>query len=133
MICPKCGSAHVKKNGHIHNKKQKYQCNTCKYQFVENPQNIIISEEKKKLIDKLLLERIPLAGIARVAGISERALQTYVNKKYAAVPQKIEIAEKPKGRITIQCDEAWSFVRNKDNKQWIWLAIDLNSKEIAGL
>ncbi len=30
----------------------------------------------------------------------------------------------PKGiKIVVQCDEMWSFVQNKANKQWIWLAI----------
>ena len=37
-----------------------------------------------------------------------------------------------KGRLTIQCDEAWSFVGNKGNKQWIWLAIDEETGEIVG-
>ena len=32
----------------------------------------------------------------------------------------------------IQCDEAWSFVGNKGNKQWIWLAIDEETGEIVG-
>lgn len=132
MNCPKCGSTHIKKNGHIHNKKQKYQCNTCKYQFVENPQNIIITDENKKLIDKLLLEKIPLAGIARVVGVSEPWLQKYVNQKYAAVPRVVTIMNKPKGRLTIQCDEMWSFVGSKDNKQWIWLAIDRDTRECVG-
>jgi IS1 family transposase len=27
----------------------------------------------------------------------------------------------------------WSFVGQKDNKVWIWLAIDLNTKEIVGV
>ena len=40
---------------------------------------------------------------------------------------------KPKGHLTIECDEMWSFVGNKDNKQWIWLAIDLASREIVGV
>ena len=40
---------------------------------------------------------------------------------------------KPKGHLTIECDEMWSFVGNKDNKQWIWLAIDLDSREIVGV
>jgi len=35
--------------------------------------------------------------------------------------------------LTIQCDEMWSFVQNKDNKQWIWLAIDANTREIVGV
>jgi insertion element IS1 protein InsB len=35
--------------------------------------------------------------------------------------------------LTIQCDEMWSFVGNKDNRQWIWLAIDEQSAEIVGV
>ncbi len=36
------------------------------------------------------------------------------------------------GRLTIQCDELWSFVDNKDNKQGIWLALDADTREIVG-
>jgi insertion element IS1 protein InsB len=28
--------------------------------------------------------------------------------------------------LTIQCDELWSFVDNKGNKQWVWLALDVD-------
>ncbi len=35
--------------------------------------------------------------------------------------------------MTIECDEMWSFVQNKGNKQWIWLALDVTSKEIVGV
>ena len=38
-----------------------------------------------------------------------------------------------KGRLTIQCDEMWSFVANKKNKQWVWLALDIETKEIVGV
>jgi IS1 family transposase len=40
---------------------------------------------------------------------------------------------KKKGKLTIQCDEMWSFVGDKGNKQWIWLAIDVLTKEIVGV
>lgn len=33
----------------------------------------------------------------------------------------------------IQLDELWSFVQNKKNKQWIWLAINPANKQIIGL
>jgi insertion element IS1 protein InsB len=36
-----------------------------------------------------------------------------------------------KGRLTIQCDEIWSFVGDKGNKQWIWLALDVETREIV--
>ena len=29
-------------------------------------------------------------------------------------------------------DELWSFVDNKGNKQWVWLAIDAETREIVG-
>ena len=96
MICPKCGSTHIKKNGSIHNKKKKYQCNSCRRQFVEDPQNKIITDETKSLIDMLLLERLSLAGIARVAKVSEDWLQGYVNQKYATVPRTVTVMDKPK-------------------------------------
>jgi transposase-like protein len=54
---------------------------------VEDPQDQRIPDETKALIDRLLLERISLAGIARAVGVSERWLQTYVNKKYADQPR----------------------------------------------
>jgi len=38
-----------------------------------------------------------------------------------------------KGRLTIQCDELWSFVDNKGNKQWVWLALDADTREIIGV
>ena len=96
MFCPKCRSTNIIKNGFIHNGKQKYQCKDCSRQFVENPTNVI-SDETKKLIDKLLYEKLPLAGIARVTDVSERWLQNYVNKKYQNVEQKVNVKKSKKG------------------------------------
>ncbi|KOR29967.1 transposase [Achromatium sp. WMS1] len=81
MKCPECGSSNVIKNGRIRNGKPKHQCNNCHRQFVENPQSNKIPQETIELIDKLLLECIPLAGIARVTGVSNSWLQNYVNNK----------------------------------------------------
>jgi IS1 family transposase len=107
-------------------------CKDCQRQFVEHPESRRISDETKALIDKLLLERIPLAGIARVTGVSERWLQTYVNEKYAEQPRQVQVRSKKKGCLTIECDELWSFVGNKDTKQWVWLALDRDTGEIVG-
>ena len=59
--------------------------------------------------------------------------ESYVNGKYQAVPRIVEVSAKKKGRLTIQCDEMWSFVGNKSNKQWIWLALDVKTREIVGV
>ena len=95
MICPNCHSLNIIKNGSIHSGKPKFSCKDCGRQFVENPQNRI-PQDKKDLIDKLLLERIPLAGIARVVGVSELWLQGYVNRKYQEVPRQVDVKKKPR-------------------------------------
>ncbi|NHC37964.1 IS1 family transposase [Scytonema millei] len=131
--CPRCHSHHVVKNGRIHNKKPKFQCQDCQRQFVENPTKKVINQETKELIDRLLLEKIPLAGIARSAQVSSTLLQDYVNDKYAHVSRQVNVSGKPKGKLTVECDEAWSFVDCKGDQQWIWLAMDRNTREIVGV
>jgi IS1 family transposase len=34
--------------------------------------------------------------------------------------------------LTLQCDELWSFVGKKANKQWVWLALDAETRLIVG-
>ena len=95
--CPACHSSNVVKNGSIHNGKQNHKCKNCGRQFVQDPQNKIIDEATKHLIDKLLLEKIPLAGIARVAEVSEVWLQQYVNTKYQQVERQVRVSPQKKG------------------------------------
>ena len=33
----------------------------------------------------------------------------------------------------MECDEVWSFVGHKGNQQWIWLAINRDTREIVGM
>ena len=133
MKCPRCDFQYIVKNGHTHNGKQSFKCGDCARQFVMALRHQPLEEETRKLIDKLLLEKISLAGICRTTGVSERWLQYYVNKKLGAVNRQVEVKSKKKGKLIIQCDEMWSFVGNKGNKQWIWLAIDGFTKEIVGV
>jgi IS1 family transposase/transposase-like protein len=133
MQCRRCSSLDVVKNGINKTGKQKYKCKDCDYQFVMNPKKSPIPDSTKDLIDRLLLEKISLAGIARVTMVSERWLQQYVNDKYQRVPRQAVITEKSKKRLTIECDEMWSFVGKRKNKQWVWLAIDRDTREVVGV
>lgn len=96
LKCPQCNGQHIVKNGHIHNGKQRFKCHDCGRQFIENPTKIVISDETKAWINRLLLERISLAGIARAAQVSEKWLQDYVNTRYAEVPRQVNISAKKK-------------------------------------
>ena len=50
----------------------------------------------------------------------------------AHTPRQIRISGKLIGRLTIECDEMWSFVDSKKNEVYIWLAIDRDSRKIVG-
>jgi transposase-like protein len=84
--CPECQATRTLKNGHIHTEKQRFLCRQCGYQFVENPTDKRIDPPTRELIDRLLLERISMAGIARAVQVSQQWLQDYVNAK-AGQPQ----------------------------------------------
>jgi insertion element IS1 protein InsB len=132
LLCPTCGSDEIMKNGTTRRGKQNYKCRDCGRQFVENPQWKPKDKDTCALIDRLLLERIPLAGIARVMQLSENWLQQYVNVEYTKVPQRAEVVAKTTSRLVVQMDELWSFVDEKGNKQWVWLAMGRASREIIG-
>ena len=70
-----------------------YRTHLCHF-FVENPPNKRIPQQLWDMVDKLLLEKIPIAGISRVTEISEPWLQQYINQKYEHVPQQIDISKK---------------------------------------
>ncbi len=132
QVCPNCSSGQLIKNGSVHHSKPKHQCKSCGRQFVVNPTKTTVSKEIKQFIDRLLLERISLRGIARVTQVSWSWLQDYVNQKLAHTPRQIGVSGTSLGRLTIECDEMWSFVDSKKNEVYIWLATDRNSRKIVG-
>lgn len=69
--CPNCCCAQTVKNGRIHNGKEIFVCHECGRQFVEQPQKKVIDSATRQLIDRLLLEKISLAGIARAVQVSQ--------------------------------------------------------------
>ena len=131
--CPHCHSKRVIKNGSIHTGKPKYKCKDCNKQFVENPTPQCVPQEKRDIIDKLLLEKISLRGIARSVGVSLSWLQRYVNEKYRQEEWKVEDTGDPEDGVDVfilEADELWSFVNSKENKQWIWLVMNRKTRQI---
>lgn len=132
LQCPNCGSNDINKNGSTRHGKQNYKCRDCGRQFVENPQWKPVSEDTKATIQRMLLEKIPIAGIARSLQLSERWLQQYVNAYYQSIVPQVEVQPKAPQRLSVQIDELWSFVDDKGKEQWVWLALDVCTREIVG-
>ena len=113
---------------------QNYCCLECGRQFVEAHDTL--RPEQKKLIEKLLLERLSLRGIGRVLGVALTSLLRFMEGLYEASPDDLKVVL-PKRRAAVEllclevaADEMWSFVQAKKNKQWGWLALDRDSRQI---
>lgn len=65
--------------------------------------------------------------------LCQDTLQRYVNAKAESVRQQVEVSVKPKKPLTVEMDELWFFVNEKDNEQWVWLAVDAATREMVGV
>ena len=131
--CPHCSSDNLVKNGFTYYGKQNHKCKTCKRQFVEreDPERLTLEETVKKL----LLERISLRGICRVVNKSLGWLSSFIKRLYGELGDElpIQIPEYPDLELyLVEADEMWSFVGKKADKQWIWLAMEVETRQIIG-
>ena len=135
--CPSCTSVLVKKNGYIHNGKQKYQCLSCKRQFVLDPTQKIVDEKTRSLVRKTLLERVSLEGVCRIFDISMPWLLEFINGVIAELPEDLNaevVAENDEIEVVVlEADELWSYVGSKDNPQWLWLVMHSRTRQVVAM
>lgn len=80
----------------------------------------MIEQETKDLIDRLLLEKLLLAGIALSYWCIRTMVALHMLIRCIHRFQKMWKFSLKKGRLTIQCDVICGrSVANKKNKQWI--------------
>ena len=136
LSCPTCNSTTIKKNGHIHNGKQNHQCLNCGRQFVIDPQNIIINEEKRSFIRQTLLERVSLEGVCRIFNVSMPWLLQFINEVINELPENLNATVTASEELevaVIELDEQWSYVGNKNNQQWLWLVFHSATRQILAM
>lgn len=134
LRCPRCRLSHIKRNGHTYYGKQNYRCKLCDRQFVERRETV--SQEKRELIKSLLLERISLRGICRVLKVSLSWLLNFIEQLYQRTPEDLRFNAPSAAEIEIFCveaDELWSFVGKRENKRWIWLILERQTRQIIAL
>ena len=135
--CPQCGSMWFKRNGHIHTGKQNHRCKVCGRAFVLTPANHVITEEQRRLIERLLLERISLRGICRAVGVGLRRLLQFIVERFQSAPEHLCITQSRciqaviLQRLEAELDELWSFVGKKANRQWVWIAMDATTRQVV--
>lgn len=135
LSCPQCSSESIRKNGSIHNGKQKYECICCHRQFVEHPENKTIPTETKERIRRSLLERVSLEGICRIFDVSMPWLLDFMTQTIQSLPEDLNttvISENDDFEVSVlEIDELWSFVGDRSNDQWLWLVLHSKSRQIV--
>src|SRR5262245_23134659 len=135
-VCPRCKSPKYKKNGHIHNGKQNHHCHDCGRQFVQCFEQYLIAEDRRALIERLLVERISLRGICRAVGVKLKWLLGFLIQCFEALPDHLHVqpvlCEQTVmiQRLQVEADEMASFVQKKADKQWIWIAMDAKTRQV---
>jgi IS1 family transposase len=108
----------------------------CGRAFVLQPENSVITDEQRVLIERLLLERISLRGICRAVGVGLQWLLQFMVTRFQAAPEDL-YANPAEGtpavilqRLEAELDELWSFVGKKTNRQWVWVAMDASTRQV---
>src|SRR5690606_19588735 len=135
IVCPKCGSCHIKKNGTTAQGKQRYRCKWCGRQFLFclaytyracNPLY-------RELIVPMTLNGSGVRDIARVLHISPTTVLSVLGtaadrSAEPGVPQrslKVEVDEQ------WMSNEQWSFVQGKKQQCWLWYGLSRHTGYIA--
>jgi insertion element IS1 protein InsB len=98
--------------------------------------NRMINEEQRTLVERLLREKISLHGICRAVGVSIRWLMDFMVARFQALPDHLHVQPVASpcnvimGRFEAEADEMWSFVKQKTNRQWVWIAMDKQTRQI---
>lgn len=120
MICPRCESTQISKNGRHHGK-QNYICLHCGRQFVEFYTSKGYSDDVKQLCLKMYLNGMGFRGIERVTGINHNTIINWVKQAGLNLPDAPESDEIPE---IAELDELQTFIGSKKNKIWLWTAVN---------
>jgi IS1 family transposase/transposase-like protein len=142
--CPYCNSTYIVKNGKDENNKQRFLCKNeqCGHQtFLLEYTDEGRTPYIKNLILKMAVNGSGIRDTARVLNISPNTVIETLKKAddiidsvnrtllEKASKEDINIDIVPMSAIDVELDEMWSFVGDKSNQRWLWLAIDHNTGE----
>src|SRR5262245_14398422 len=135
-VCPQCKSPQYEKNGHIHHGKQNHHCHNRGRQFVQCFEPYRIAEDKRAIIERLLVERISLRGGCRAVGVTLKWLLGILIQCIEALPEHLHVWPVPGHghvmirRLEVETDDMSSVVQKKARKPWMWIAMDATTRQV---
>ena len=80
-VCPRCGSEHLRKNGHANNGAQRAKCLACERTFILEPKGPRHDAAFKAQVVRAYQDRMSIRGITRTFGIYYKTILRWVGEK----------------------------------------------------
>jgi insertion element IS1 protein InsB len=104
--------------------------------FVDCFAQDLVSDATRALIERLLVERISLRGVCRAVGVTLKWLLGFLVQCGEALPDHLNVEPLTCHQdvmiqpLAAEANEISSFVQQKANKQWRWLAMDAKTRQV---
>jgi len=128
--CRSCGSDNIIKNGTNRCGNPQYHCKECGVYRVLKPK-VRHSQEKKEQILKACQERVSLRGIERIFNVCRQTVVKWVKAYVKTLPVLADTLALYEVGDVLEIDEMWSFVLNRAQKRWLWLALCRRTRQIV--
>ncbi len=110
---------------------QKFHCLDCAAYGMLEPQSRSYPEFIREFVLRTYRERASMRGIERIFGIARQTLARWILEKAGAMPNLADTLETVKTDDVLELDELWSFVRTKNDKRWIWVALCRRTRQVV--
>jgi insertion element IS1 protein InsB len=128
--CSNCESPDIIRNGTDYKGDQKYHCHQRGGYGTLNPKARYNEKEKAQVL-KAYQERASMRGIRRIFGGGPQTLLRWMKAALEKLPPLIQTLDPARGDDGLELDELWSFVLNKSNKRWIWIALCRRTRQVV--
>src|SRR5690606_31407758 len=123
-------SPNIVRNGHDYKGSQKYHCKDCGRYGTLNA-HLGYDPSTQAQAKRGLLERVSLRGLERLLQLSRRTIQRWLVGWINEVPP-VETSLLPAElEDVLELDELWSFVGNKSQERWLWLALCRRTRQVV--
>jgi len=128
--CRACGSANIIRNGTNKCGNPQYHCKDCGVYRVLEPK-VKHPEATRQAVLRAALERVSLRGIERIFDVCRQTVVQWIKDHVWTQPLLVETLATYQVGDVLEIDELWSFVIDKRQQRWVWIALCRRTRQIV--
>src|SRR4030095_3510195 len=127
IICPRCSSVSIVKNGKTAQRKHRYLCKDCRRQFIRDYANLGCVKPVRDLVVPLTINGAGIRDIERVLFLSPHRILKTLRESAT----RLDEPAYPRRVRDLEMDEFWSFVGAKRRQRWTWCGYDRQRRKVV--